>query len=80
MTAAQLELNKTLGLPPEAVVHLVPIGDPIAPPIAEMLSKRAVAERLDLAALRAGYDAAESVVHKAVLQHRAFNRIHSLLR
>ncbi len=67
LTAAQLELNKTLGLPPEAVVHLAPIGDPIATPVAEMLSKRAVAERLDLAALRAGYDAAESVVHKAAL-------------
>ena len=67
LTAAQLELNKTLGLPPGAVLHLAPIGDPIAPPVAEMLSKRAVAERLDLAALRAGYDAAESVVHKAVL-------------
>lgn len=67
LTAARLELNKILGLSPEAVIRLAPTGVPVAPPLAEMLSRQAIAQRLDLAALRAGYVAAESVVHKAVL-------------
>jgi cobalt-zinc-cadmium efflux system outer membrane protein len=69
LATARSDLNKQLGLPPETVVQLAPpAGSPVPPP-AETLVGQAIARRLDLQALRAGYDAAEAELHKAVLEH-----------
>ena len=67
LTTARGELNKQLGLPPETVIRLAQPPAPPAVPSTERLITRALADRLDLAALRAGYDSAEADVHKAIL-------------
>lgn len=67
LVAARGELNHLLGLPPETVLQLAPPADPAPPPAASALLDQAIARRLDLQALRAGYAAAEADVHKAIL-------------
>lgn len=67
LATARGELNKQLGLPPEQVLALAPFADPPVPPSRMALINRALTDRLDLQALRAGYEAAEAEVHKAVL-------------
>lgn len=65
--AAQMELNKLLGLPPETVLRIAPPPEPVQAPNPATLVSQAITRRLDLQALRAGYDAAEADVHKAIL-------------
>ncbi len=67
LTAARTDLNKQLGLPPEVLLRLAPPDPSPVPPSAETLTAQAVERRLDLQALRAGYDVAEADLHKAVL-------------
>ncbi|MCI2053349.1 TolC family protein [Sphingobium sp. JS3065] len=67
LTAARLELNRLLGLPPSFAVRLAPAPDHPVPPSTEILVAQAVARRLDLQALRAGYDASEADTRKAIL-------------
>jgi len=68
LTTARGELNRLLGLPPEVKLQLVAAPEPQATPEAAKLVDLALDRRLDLAALRAGYDSAEAEVHKAVLE------------
>ena len=67
LVTARGELNKLLGLPPETVLRLAPPTEPTIPPAAAVLVAQSLDRRLDLQALRAGYDAAEADVHKAIL-------------
>jgi outer membrane protein TolC len=67
LAAAREALNALLGLPPETALRIEGPA-PAAPPAdAEALFARARDERLDLAALRAGYASQEAGVRKAVL-------------
>lgn len=68
LVAARSDLNKQLGLPPEAVLRLAPPAPFITPPPAEQIVRKALVERLDLQALRAGYEVAEAGLHIAVLE------------
>ncbi|WP_157217425.1 TolC family protein [Flavisphingomonas formosensis] len=68
LATAQGELNHLLGLPPETVLKLAPTPEPVVPPTAPALVVQAIDRRLDLQALRAGYDAAEADLHKAILE------------
>lgn len=68
LATARGELNRLLGLPPETGLRLAPPEAPPMPPDAATLTTQAIGRRLDLAALRAGYAAAEASVHKAVLE------------
>jgi len=67
LNTARLELVKTLGLPPDTQLRLAPEPDsaPAIDPAA--LTQLALDNRADLQALRAGYDAEEASVHKAIL-------------
>ena len=67
LAAARGDLNKMLGLPPETSLSLAAPSDPIVPPDGATLTAQALARRLDLQALRAGYGVAEAGLHKAVL-------------
>lgn len=68
LAAARLELNRMLGLPPETVLHLAsPEAMPAAPPAAALVAL-ALDRRLDLVALRKGYDAAQADVRLAIIQ------------
>lgn len=68
LVSARTDLDKQLGLPPETRLDLSPPGDNPTPPPAEVLVKQAIDRRLDLQALRAGYQASEADLHKAVLE------------
>ena len=67
LAQARSDLNKQLGLPPETILTLAPPAPPPVPPSAAVLTEQAIERRLDLQALRAGYDASEADLHKAVL-------------
>lgn len=67
LVTARNDLNKQLGLPPETKLVLAPPDPNSVLPSAEVLVAQALERRLDLQALRAGYDAAEADLHKAVL-------------
>ena len=65
---AQQALTRLLGLPPTLVLRLAPAEQANTPlPDGAALFDQAKAGRADLAALRAGYDAQEASVRKAVL-------------
>jgi cobalt-zinc-cadmium efflux system outer membrane protein len=69
LAAARLELNALLGLGPDADIRLAPLAaPPSCSPSVESLVARTFAERLDLAALREGYEAQEAALQVAVLQ------------
>ena len=68
LAGAQAELRKQLGLPPDFNLLLAEPAVPIAPPATAVLLGLAEANRTDLAALRAGYDAQESSVRRAILE------------
>lgn len=68
LAGARAELNTQLGLSPTVELNLALPAEPILPPSAEVLFGQALDRRLDLQALRAGYQAAEAELHKAVLQ------------
>ena len=65
--AARLELVKLLGLPPETQLRLAPAIDSDPPLDPARLTQIGLDNRSDLQALRAGYDAQEATVHKAIL-------------
>jgi cobalt-zinc-cadmium efflux system outer membrane protein len=67
LAAARLELTRLLGLPPETMLRIGagPARDTAIDPA--RLTELATTRRADIAALRAGYDAQEAAVHKAVL-------------
>lgn len=67
LTTARGELNKLLGLPPETILRLATPPAPAVAPATSVLVTQALDRRLDLQALRAGYDAAEADAHKAIL-------------
>lgn len=67
LDAARLELVKLLGLPPETQLRLAPSVDTAPALDPARLTQIALDNRLDLQALRAGYDAQEAAVHKAIL-------------
>jgi outer membrane protein TolC len=64
---ARQDLNRLLGLPPEAQLAIAPTPAPEAPASAEALFQTARAQRLDLRALEAGYDSQEAQTRKAIL-------------
>ncbi len=68
LATARGELNRLLGFAPETALKLAPTPEPVVPPAPTMLVEQAIARRLDLAALRIGYDAVDADVHKAVLE------------
>ena len=68
LVAARSDLNKQLGLPPDTHLTLAQPPAPRLPPAASEIVRKAVVERLDLQALRAGYDVAEAGLHVAVLE------------
>jgi outer membrane protein TolC len=67
LNTARLELVKLLGLPPGTILRLAPAtaADPALDAV--KLTQRALDNRADLQALRAGYDSQEAAVHKAIL-------------
>ena len=67
LAAAEGELRKQLGLPPGYELRLADVPLPPPPPPIEALFALARANRTDLAALRAGYEAQEAGVRKAIL-------------
>lgn len=67
LATARADLNKQLGLPPQVVLTLAPPAQPVVPPSVEILTAQALDRRLDLQALRAGYETNEAELHKAVL-------------
>ena len=67
LSAAEYELRRLLGLPPEYALRLAPQPLPEAAPDSGILFNLAVANRTDLQALKAGYQAQEASVRKAVL-------------
>ena len=64
---ARLDLNRLLGLPPDARLSIAASPTPDAPSDAKTLFSRARTERLDLLALEAGYASQEAETRKAVL-------------
>ena len=68
LVTARGELNRQLGLAPETILRLAPDAEPIAPPPAANLVQQALVRRLDLQALRAGYDVGEAGLHTAILE------------
>lgn len=68
LATARTDLNKQLGLPPELKLVLAPPDPSPTPPPAEVLVSQAINRRLDLQALRAGYQSSEADLHKAVLE------------
>lgn len=68
LVAARSDLNKQLGLPPDADLLIAPAPPPRVPPPADDIVRKAIADRLDLQALRAGYEVAEAGLHVAVLE------------
>jgi outer membrane protein TolC len=67
LAAARFELTKLLGLPPSTPLALAPAPPPPPVPDPNALFELAKTRRTDLQALRAGYDAEEAAVHKAIL-------------
>lgn len=68
LSTARSDLNKLLGLAPENRIAIAPAARPATAAIdAETLFETAKAQRLDLAALRAGYYSQEAAVRKAVM-------------
>lgn len=67
LAAARAELDKLLGLAPGTEPRLAEAPLPAPPPPVESLFAIARDNRTDLQALRAGYEAQEAAVHKAVL-------------
>ncbi len=66
--AARQELNRDIGLPPGGRLDLAGDFDPVTQPgTPEVLFERAQRERLDLAALRAGYESQEEKLYRTVL-------------
>ena len=67
LVAARFELTKLLGLPPSQELRLASPPIPDTPPDGDQLFALARAQRLDLQALQAGYQAQEAAVRLAIL-------------
>lgn len=67
LEAARLDLNRLLGLPPQTRLRITAARYPTAPFDAEELFARAKTERLDLQALKSGYQSQDAAVRKAIL-------------
>ncbi|HMN52571.1 MAG TPA: TolC family protein [Sphingopyxis sp.] len=67
LAAARSELHRLLGLPPDYSLPLISAPMPAPAPDADHLFALALANRSDLEALRAGYDAQEAAVRRAIL-------------
>lgn len=67
LAAARSELHRLLGLPPDYALRLAPVPMPAGVPGTDRLFALALANRSDLDALRAGYDAQEAAVRRAIL-------------
>lgn len=67
LNTAAFELRRLLGLPPAYPLDLAPEPPPALTLSAEELFTLAIRNRTDLAALRAGYDAQQGSVRKAVM-------------
>ncbi|WP_422059596.1 TolC family protein [Sphingopyxis sp.] len=67
LATARSELHRLLGLPPAYALRLAPAPLPALVPDADRLLTLALTGRDDLAALRAGYDAQEAAVRRAIL-------------
>lgn len=67
LNAARLDLNKLLGLQPQAQLRIATPVSPRDTLDAEVLFAQARAERLDLVALERGYQSQEAGVRKAIL-------------
>lgn len=67
--ATRLDLNRTLGLPPAAILELaaLPPPSPWVRRDADALFTAARVSRLDLAALAAGYQSEEATLHRTIL-------------
>ena len=74
LSKARLQLNQTLGLPPDFRVQVAaPRSLGAIPPVSQLVAL-AIQHRLDLRALRAGYAAQEAQVRTAILgQYPAFS-------
>ena len=68
LIAARSDLNKQLGLPPETHLTLARPPARRVSPNAAAIVRKAMVDRLDLQALRAGYEVAEAGLHVAVLE------------
>lgn len=68
LVAARSDLNKQLGLAPDIHLKLAPASEPPSTLSAGAIVRSALADRLDLQALRAGYEVAEAGLHVAVLE------------
>lgn len=68
LAAAQGELRRLIGLPPDYPLALATLPTLDQPPPTEALLALVNTNRADLAALRAGYQAQEAAVHQAVLE------------
>ncbi len=68
LVAARGDLNKQLGVPPATVLRIAPTPAAAPLPAPAALVALALDRRLDLAALRAGYQAQEAETHKQVLE------------
>lgn len=81
LTGAQQDLRRQLGVPPDFAVTLaVPADAPAVPALLDM-TDAAITERLDLAALRAGYASQEANVRQAIInQFPALNLGFSVTR
>lgn len=67
LTGAQQDLRRQLGVPPDFAVELaMPETAPTAPRLT-VITDEAIEERLDLAALRAGYASQEANVRQAII-------------
>lgn len=67
LAAARFELRRLMGLPPDYAFGLAPLPPPAPPLDPDRLVAIALAQRTDLQALRAGYDAQEAGVRLAIL-------------
>lgn len=67
LTSARQDLRRQLGTPPDFAFTLARPDAPATAPALAMLTDRAIAERLDLAALRAGYASQEASVRQAII-------------
>lgn len=68
LVAARGDLNKQVGLPPDMLLKLASGAPPPEVPAASVLTTQALTRRLDLQALRAGYEVGEAGLHVAVLE------------
>lgn len=68
LVTARGDLNKLLGMPPEVRLALTPPPPPQAPGDPGRLFELSKAGRLDLAALRVGYDSQDAKLRQAILE------------